>query len=177
MPVGSPVQEPHAHANAEPQGPPGAAAADQSEKTALKQPGEEFCWIFTVRKAKTFDSPGTHRVLGLTAEDQHYAETNYRTQRIALRFAHVLDPTIVTQALHLAIMEYPRVGSRLVMHDGVPKYHLDAAEVTVRLVTVPPGAFSQTRTRARARTHPCAFVRSPAHARAGCAWVCMGVYG
>jgi len=51
-----------------------------------------------------------HRLLGLSQEDKHYAESNYRTQRIALRHAHQLDPTILTQALHLAIAEYPRVG-------------------------------------------------------------------
>jgi hypothetical protein len=90
----------------EPHGPPGLAAGDCSEQsrqpTAQATPGKECCWIFTVRRKRNFDSPGTHRhtnsqkyslclfnVLGhrtlrsvcqrtgcriLSAEDLHYAE-------------------------------------------------------------------------------------------------------
>ena len=76
--------------------------------------------------------------MALSLEDLHYAESSYRTQRIALRFAHTLDPHLLTQALHLAIIEYPRVGSRLVIYNDVPKFHLEAGEITVRFVSVAP---------------------------------------
>jgi hypothetical protein len=72
----------------------------------------------------------------LSAPDVHYAESNYRTQSIALRFAHICNPTLATQALHLAIAEFPRVGSRLIMYEGVPEFHLAAAEIRLCVVTV-----------------------------------------
>jgi len=80
--------------------------------------------------------------MSLSLEDVHYAESSYRTQRIALRFTHTLDPLLLTQALHLAITEYPRVGSRLVVHHDEPKFHLEAGEITVRLVAVAPEVLS-----------------------------------
>ena len=48
----------------EPHGPPGLAAGDcseQSRQPTQAAPGKECCWIFTVRKKRNFDSPGTHR--------------------------------------------------------------------------------------------------------------------
>jgi hypothetical protein len=75
-------------------------------------------------------------MMGLTAEDLHYAESNYRTQRIALRFAHICDPILATQALHLAIADYPKVGSRLIMYEDVPKFHLASAEIGLMVVAV-----------------------------------------
>ena len=81
-----------------------------------------------------------HQLMSLSNENVHYAESSYRTQRIALRFTHTLDPLLLTQALHLAITEYPRVGSRLVVHHDQPKFHLEAGEITVRLVAVAPSS-------------------------------------
>ena len=46
------------------------------------------------------------------------------------------------QALSLAMEAYPRVGSRLTCHEGVPKFHLEAGEVAVSVVTVDPAVLS-----------------------------------
>jgi len=38
----------------------------------------------------------------------------------------------------MAMVELPRVGSRLVQHHGCYKFHLDAAEISLRLIVVAP---------------------------------------
>ena len=60
----------------------------------------KFCRVRTMNTATTESVAlhyQQHRLVGMSLEDKHYAESNYRTQRIALRFTHMLDPTILTQ--------------------------------------------------------------------------------
>ena len=52
---------------------------------------------------------------------------------------HLQRLTLTTsQAVHMAIEEHPRVGSRLIHHEGAHWFHLNAAEISVRLISVTP---------------------------------------
>ncbi len=47
-------------------------------------------------------------------------------------------PRAQPQAMQMAMAELPRVGSRIVQHNGTHKFHLDAAEIIFRLIVVAP---------------------------------------
>eukprot|EP00802_Teleaulax_amphioxeia_P006620 Tamp_06624.p1 GENE.Tamp_06624~~Tamp_06624.p1 ORF type:complete len:777 (-),score=121.62 Tamp_06624:335-2605(-) len=102
------------------------------------RPSDDCCWVYAVQPKRDLAAAGEHRLQELAAGDKFYAENSYLVQRIALRFEHVLDPVLVSQALRSAMAEHPLAGSRLVRHEGHACFHLDAAEINVHVVNVAP---------------------------------------
>lgn len=95
---------------------------------------EEYLWCFSVPPT----SSEVHRFIDLSSTDQYYFDHPHRRQCIALRFSHVLDPTLLIRCLHTAIQRFPKVGSRVVSYDGRHRFLLESEQTKLRLIIVRP---------------------------------------
>jgi hypothetical protein len=59
------------------------------------------CFKVSIRRARDVSSPGTHRLINMTALDMHYANAKNAAkimkQHLALKLAFVLNPKLLTQ--------------------------------------------------------------------------------
>jgi len=103
--------------------------------------------------------------------DEIYINGNFATQRIALRLAKVLEPSLLVQvslfdtadsfallsvavvpltgpllmqSLRSALGAYPRVGSQLKLYYGKPAYHLRSGQIDVHVIKVGRDVLSQS---------------------------------
>ena len=95
---------------------------------------EECMWCFTVPLVPS----KVNRFIDLSSTDQYYFDHPHRRQCIALRFAHMLDPTLLIRCLHAAIEKFPKVGSRVVSYEGRLKFQLETEQTKLRLIIVQP---------------------------------------
>ena len=95
---------------------------------------KEYMWLYSVpMTVLDFD-----KFIDLSSLDQYYFDHPHRRQCIALRFSHILDPTILTRSLHYAIEMFPKVGSRTELFEGSRCFHLNTEQTKLKLVNVKP---------------------------------------
>ena len=95
---------------------------------------DDYMWCYVVPQTEST----IERFVELSSSDRYYYENPHRRQFIALKFLHLIDPTLLCQSLFRLADLYPKINSRICVFEGRPHFNLQKDAIKVRLISIEP---------------------------------------
>ncbi|EKX32545.1 hypothetical protein GUITHDRAFT_121297 [Guillardia theta CCMP2712] len=113
--------------------------SDSTNYSKNSQPNSSgACMALILRKPKE----SIHRFQSICWNDEFYVTNPTAIQRIALKFEHVLDPSLLLQSLDDVVKKFPTITSKICHYQGKLCFHLASEQVTLRVILVKPHILS-----------------------------------